>query len=189
MTRSPDDIAQELLVVRCRRRDSQAWNELIERYNDRLFYFVRRLVSDEEGARSVMQEVWVQALRSFRHLKSPERLTSWLYTIARRTAFNHYRGRCATFSRHEEATIENAAEEDDATERLENAELVHFGLNQLELPEREVLTLYFLEAFSVAEIGGILQIPAGTVKSRLSRARSQLRQILEHEAGPKGSRQ
>jgi RNA polymerase sigma-70 factor (ECF subfamily) len=59
---------------------------------------------------------------------------------------------------------------------------VHFGLSRLELASREVLTLHFLEEFSVAEIAGILEIPPGTVKSRLHRARSELRRILDRES-------
>ena len=65
---------------------------------------------------------------------------------------------------------------------LENAELVHFGLGRLGLPEREVLTLYFLDDLTISEIAALLEIPAGTVKSRLFKARRDLRRVLEEEA-------
>jgi RNA polymerase sigma factor (sigma-70 family) len=70
----------------------------------------------------------------------------------------------------------------DDTFHLENAELVHFGLSRLEVPQRELLTLYFLDDLSIAEIATVLEIPPGTVKSRLSAARRELRRILDEEA-------
>jgi RNA polymerase sigma-70 factor (ECF subfamily) len=64
---------------------------------------------------------------------------------------------------------------------LENAELVHLGLGQLGIQEREVLTLFFLDDLRIGEIGAVLEIPEGTVKSRLFKARRDLRRILEME--------
>ncbi len=64
MPRSADEIRLELLVLRCRRREAAAWDELVRLFHDRLFYFVRRLVSSDEQAAVVMQELWMQVLRS-----------------------------------------------------------------------------------------------------------------------------
>jgi RNA polymerase sigma factor (sigma-70 family) len=96
---------------------------------------------------------------------------------------NHYRGRYA----HDEASavdIDSHEPTSDRDEQLDvdNAELIHFGLGRLNLPEREILTLYFLDDLAVAEIAAVLEIPAGTVKSRLSKARSSLRRVLNEEA-------
>jgi RNA polymerase sigma factor (sigma-70 family) len=184
MTRSPDVISAELLVIRCRRRDPEAWGELVDKYNDRLFYYIRRLVSDEHHARELLQDAWVQALRGIGHVRLPERLAPWLYTIARRVVFGHYRKQ---FDEPDAAAVEsldNIAEPEPETDsQFANAELVHFGLSQIGLVEREVLTLHFLEEFSVEQIAGILEVPRGTVKSRLWRARTELRRVLEREAG------
>ncbi len=81
------------------------------------------------------------------------------------------------------------ARDHEPFEQFENVELVHFGLNQLPFELREVLTLHFLEEFPVAEISRILEIPEGTVKSRLSRARSELRDLLrsQRDSGPHGA--
>jgi RNA polymerase sigma-70 factor (ECF subfamily) len=64
---------------------------------------------------------------------------------------------------------------------LENAELVHVGLGQLGMPEREVLTLFFLDDLAINEIAALLEIPEGTVKSRLFKARRDLRRVLDEE--------
>lgn len=188
MTRTPEDIRNELLVLRCRRQDAGAWDELVSQFHDRLFYFVRRMVSDEDQAFVVMQETWMQVLRSLRFLQSTDRLTPWLYTIARRMVLNHYRRDFAAADAIGAASFDDVEDDgSDPAAQMENAELIHFALSRIGLLEREVLTLYFLEEFSVGEIARILEIPEGTVKSRLARARSALRQVLEHDAIAKPS--
>ena len=73
MPRSRDDIYDELLVVRCRRGDVDAWDELVGRYSERLFYYVRRLVDRDEEAAPLLQDVWVQVLRSLGALRRADR--------------------------------------------------------------------------------------------------------------------
>ena len=123
------------------------------------------------------------AFRGIRSLRDSSRLAPWLYTIARRTAMNHFRSK---YARRETQTSEvitdETADDQDEQLNLENAELVHFGLGRLGLPEREVLTLYFLDDLTIGEIAALLEIPAGTVKSRLFKARRDLRRVLEEEA-------
>jgi RNA polymerase sigma-70 factor (ECF subfamily) len=176
--------------VRCRRQDESAWDELVRLFHDRLFYFVRRFVRDDDQAAVVMQDVWMQVLRSLSFLKSTDRLAPWLYTIARRTVVNRYRREASDAAASDSEKLDATAEDEhEAFEQFESAELVHFGLSRLDVASREVLTLHFLEEFSVAEIAGILEIPPGTVKSRLHRARSELRKVLDQESQrrPKGA--
>ena len=181
--RSSREIYDELLVTRCRRRDVTAWDELVDRWNDRLLYYLCRLIDHEHDATNALQDVWLNAFRSLRFLRDGSRLAPWLYTIARRTAMNHFRSQ---YSRREIKTSEEAEHEaNDAPDeqlKLQNAELVHFGLGKLGVPEREVLTLCFLDDLTIGEIAVLLEIPAGTVKSRLFRARRDLRRVLEAEA-------
>ncbi len=66
--------------------------------------------------------------------------------------------------------------------QFDNADLVHYGLSQLGMTDREVLTLFFLEDLAIQEIAELLEIPLGTVKSRLFKARRELRRILEKES-------
>jgi RNA polymerase sigma-70 factor (ECF subfamily) len=182
MSRSRREIYDELLIIRCRRGDGSAWNELVERWNDRLYYYLRRLIDNEADAANALQEVWYQAFRGLRKLKDDARLSAWLYTITRRIAVNHYRQEA---SRHEsnrgEMPAPATSDEEDPEIQFDNAELVHFGLSQLDLPEREVLTLYFLEDLSTAEMAEVIGVPVGTVKSRLFKARRTMKAILERE--------
>jgi RNA polymerase sigma-70 factor (ECF subfamily) len=184
VTRSADEIYDELLVTRCRRQDAAAWNELVDRYHARLLYYLRRLVDDEDRAGNLLQDVWLHVLRGIWTLQDGTRLAPWLYTIARRRALTDFRGE---YSRPEAAGTEavDTAEEQDGggQSQFDNAELVHFGLSRIGLAEREVLTLHFLEDLSLAEIAEVLDIPEGTVKSRLFKARRELRSVLEREQG------
>ena len=181
--RTSREIYDELLVTRCKGRDVAAWDELVRRWNGRLLYYLRRLIDQESDATSALQDVWLQALRGIHSLRQGSRLAPWLYTIARRMAMNHYR---RDYARHEETSHESIEpqtdEADDENLRFENAELIHFGLAQLGVPEREVLTLFFLEDLTIGEIAEVIGIPSGTVKSRLFKARRDLRVVLEREA-------
>jgi RNA polymerase sigma-70 factor (ECF subfamily) len=179
--RSSQQIYDELLATRCQRRDLAAWDELVDRWNDRLLYYLRRLIDHEQDATNALQDVWLHAFRGIHSLQDRSRLAPWLYTIARRTAMTHYRSK---FARRETSNL-NAEEIVDVADEqltLENAELVHFGLGRLALPEREVLTLFFLDDLTTTEIAALLEIPTGTVKSRLFRARRDLRRVLDEEA-------
>jgi RNA polymerase sigma-70 factor (ECF subfamily) len=183
MNRASSEIFDELLVTRCQQRDLAAWDELVRRWNDRLLYYVRRLIDDEQDATNALQDVWLHAIRGIRSLREGSRLAPWLYTIVRRTAMTHFR---RDYLRREESATELFAGESgefpEEQLQLDNAELVHYGLGQIGLPEREVLTLFFLEDLTIKEIAELLGIPRGTVKSRLFKARGDLRRVLDKEA-------
>lgn len=182
MSRTSREIYDELLVTRCQRRDVAAWDELVQRWSDRLFYYLRRLIDDEQDAANALQDVWLRAIRGIQSLRDGSRLAPWLYTIARRTAMDHFRESYANLEVSTSDTLANESEDVAATEaEFENAELVHYGLGQLGLVEREALTLFFLEDLTLKEIAVLLAVPVGTVKSRLFKARRDLRSVIEKE--------
>ncbi|MFA6472086.1 MAG: sigma-70 family RNA polymerase sigma factor [Candidatus Latescibacterota bacterium] len=171
----------ELLVLRCSRGDKGAFEELIRLWENKLFYYIRRLVTSEEEAWDILQETWIKVFQSVGSLKNPDALPSWLYSIARHSAMDHWRDRFAdvrTEKMDEDVLLEIP---DDKTPDFDNAERVHRGLDRISLSHREVLTLFFLEDFSIEEIASILIIAPGTVKSRLHYAKRALRLVLEKE--------
>jgi RNA polymerase sigma-70 factor, ECF subfamily len=179
--RDQDAIYQELLALRCRRGDQAALEELVRTWEKRLHYFIRQLVSHEQDARDILQQTWLRVLRGIRSLKDPQSLTPWLYQIARNAAFSHARLQAAYRAGLEAHRDVDRAEEDQETFALDQAELVHHALQRLSLPHREVLTLFFLEDLTIAEIADVVGTQAGTVKSRLFYARQALRKILREE--------
>ena len=174
-------VLQELLVLRCKRGEHQAFEQLIRKWQWRLFYFLRRLVSSEEDAWDVLQQVWLKVFKGIKSLSEAQNLPTWLYRIARFTAMSHLRGQYKAQALMEEnSDLEGVAvvEEDFC---CEDAQRVHCALSRISLTHREVLTLFFLNDLSLNQIAEVLDIPIGTVKSRLCYAKRSLRSVLEQE--------
>lgn len=180
MVTQKEQVYYELLILRCRRQDRSAQDELIRCWEKRLFYYVRRLLDDEEDAWDVLQETWLSVLHGIGSIKEPASLPAWLYTVARNKAMSRLRKKCSErelFCDDDIADIGTA----DETLNLQNAEHIHQALGKLSIPHREVLTLFFLEDLSVNEMAEVLQVLPSTVKSRLHYAKRALRAVLEEE--------
>lgn len=142
------------------------------------------LSGGEQEAWVVLQETWIKVLRGIRRLREPHRLPAWLYSIARQTTLSHLRARYSEQSILFESTGDISNIEDCSPElAFDNAEQVHYGLGQISLDHRDVLTLFFLQDLSVEDVAQVLHVPIGTVKSRLYYAKRALRGVLEKEAG------
>jgi RNA polymerase sigma factor (sigma-70 family) len=186
----PDDprgAARELLVLRCRRGERAAWEELVAIWERPLLYYLRRMARSEGEAVAWLQDTWVRVFTSLGTLSDPARLAAWLYMIARRVALRNL-GAIAE-ARGDEIDVHDGADPGrDTLRELEDAEAVHWGLDRLAPAQREVLVLFFLEDLSLREIAEVLGIPVGTVKSRLHTARGELRSLLEHTEDRHGTR-
>ena len=165
-----------MLLLRHRRGDRTAFREIVALWERRLFYYLRRLAGDEQEAWDLLQQTWLKALRGIGSVREPRRLSAWLYTLARRAAADRIAELAADRQRYiDEAVLDGIADENPCPDEFESAALVHWALDKLELAQREILTLFFLEDFSLAEVGEILGLPPGTVKSRLHRASEIIR--------------
>lgn len=174
----PSALAQELLCLRCQRGERAAWGELVRQWERPLHYYIRRMTRSQDEALQVLQETWLQVFSSLPSLRDSSRLAAWLYTLARRAVMRHVGARSGG---KEEESMEGHPEEEDPEDphAHERAEWVHWGLDRLTPSQREVLVLFFLEDLSLREIGALLEIPSGTVKSRLSSARGALKSVLK----------
>ena len=181
MVSKKERIYLEYLVLHCQNQDRAAWEELIKLYEKRLFYYIKQIVVDENDAQNLLQETWLKAVKSINQIYEPAYLTSWLYRIAHNTTLAYLR------KKHIEIGLDSCPEEalpaEAGVESSESfaAERVHEALKSLSLAQREVLTLYFLEDLSMKEISQILDIPVGTVRSRLHYAKCALKTVLEKE--------
>jgi RNA polymerase sigma factor (sigma-70 family) len=175
-------IYNELLVLRCCRGQKDALDELVRTWGPPLFYYIHRIIEDEQEAWSVLQETWVKVLQGIRKLREPRKLPFWLYSIARKTAFGHLRADHSKKAILQTVEASLTAEDCEANCTFDDAEQVHYGLGRISLHHREVLTLFFLQDLSIEEIAGVLEIPVGTVKSRLYHAKRALKTVLGKEA-------
>lgn len=167
----------ELYVVRCQRGDTSAFTAIVEMWERPLFYYLRRLAPSEADTWDLLQETWLRVFRAIRTLHDPRTLPAFLYATARNTAISRLRHRELEGQQLHPLTaaLEASAKESTA---FDDADQVHHALDQLPLPQREALTLYFLQDLSLEEIAGVLAVPLGTVKSRLHYGKAALRKIL-----------
>lgn len=161
-----------LLVVRAQLGDRRSLAELVGHWHDPVWRYVRRMLDGPGRADDVSQEVWAGALRALPKLREPERFAPWLFTIARRSVMDHLREK---YSPAEPVGVEQV--DDEVAAVLDRTQLAE-GLADLPPREREVLILFYLHDLALEDCAQVLQIPPGTVKSRLSRARRLLRDRL-----------
>ena len=182
MASRKEQLQSELLVLRHREGDDRALPELVAMWERPLFYYIRRLVDSEEDAWDLLQDVWCRVLQKIRTLRDSAAFPAWLYTIARNIATDHLRG-TTYFSELSKAEAELNSVNNKVEPSLSafDAEELHSALGRVSLPHREVLTLHFLEGFSLKEIAAIVEAPVGTIKSRLHHAKRALRAVLEKE--------
>jgi len=167
-------------VTRRQQGEPRAWEELVRLWEKRLFFCLRRLLSDEQDAWDALQETWLQVLGGLHSLREPASLPTWLYRIARNTAMGRLRTQYQDRALVEEVPS-RLEEEPDVEFSVTEAVQIQRLLGNLPLPHREVLTLFFLDDLSIEEIAAVIQAPLGTVKSRLHYAKQALRRALEEE--------
>ncbi|MEU4096882.1 sigma-70 family RNA polymerase sigma factor [Streptomyces sp. NPDC026673] len=177
-----DDGDGGLLVVRCQLGDREAIGELVRVWHAPLWRYVRGMAGSPHLADDLAQEVWVAVIRGLPRLREPGRFAPWLFTIARRTVADHlrkvYTARETSAARSGAGAEESVAECDDALAGVLTSMAIEAGLSGLPPQEREVLILFHLQDLPLATCAEVLGIPAGTVKSRLHRARRMLRDVL-----------
>ncbi|MBX7254774.1 MAG: sigma-70 family RNA polymerase sigma factor [Candidatus Hydrogenedentes bacterium] len=173
------EIESELCLLRWRQGEGHAFERLVRLWERRLFYYIRRIVVAEEDAWDVLQEVWTAVWRQGAGLRDVTAFRSWVYRIAHNCSVSHLRrtSRCEAL----EGVLDEPLSGEDVTFDRDEAARIHAGLEQLPSGHREILTLFFLEEFSHAEVAEILNIPVGTVKSRLYYAKRALRERLDSE--------
>ena len=179
--KNPSHHQDEATIIRAAQAGSvEAFNRLVEIYDRRLLYFVRKLMGDEQGAFDVLQFVWLSVHRRLLLLRSPDAFRPWVYRIAHDCAVTELRKR----GKRLEVSIDSQPEaelEDSPSDTFvfDQIELVHRGLTELSFEHCRVLTLKFLEDMSIEQIAEIIGTQIGTVKSRLHYAKAALRCWIE----------
>jgi RNA polymerase sigma-70 factor (ECF subfamily) len=178
MIDSTDRLYERVLVLRCQARDEAAFAELVERYQPRLRYYLRKLLPDAQGAEDALQDVWLAVFRAVSRLADLGAFRAWLYRIARDRAWRELRKRGPPHQPLEAVEpIDGRAEEQPFT--AEDVERVHAALDELSTEHREVLVLRYVEDMPYGEIARVVGCQVGTVRSRLHYAKQALRGVLE----------
>ena len=183
--------AEESLVSRCLRGDEAAWEELVRLHTRKVYGLCFRFTNSGEQAQDLTQEVFLRVFRTLRTFHSSEgSFGTWLARVTRNLLIDHYRRtrqERVTDSIEEQLPMleeEGAAagvRPDQAVAGREAGEILQAALQKLSPDLREAVILRDLQEMEYREIAEVLQIPEGTVKSRINRGRAELARLLRKQ--------
>jgi len=174
--------AERALVERCRAGDEQAFQELVDRYKDLVFALIARTVQDRSRAEDLAQDVFLRVHRGLPYFRGEARLSTWIYRIVANACLQQHSGSTPTTSLDDERSRGRATGVADRQfgdfelrDRLEKA------IARLPPHYRLVIAAHYLQGVQYEDIAEALDLPLGTVKTQLHRAKQQLRRLLETE--------
>lgn len=196
-----DPELESKLIARLIARDERAFSELVRTYEQRVFGLVLRMLGNRAEAEDLTQEVFVQVFKAIGSFRGESKLSTWVYRIAVNLCKNR-----AKYLRVRHASEQDQL--DEMADRLPLSQARHANVAQMERPDeamagrqveaivresiaevdesfRECLILCDVEELPYEEIAEITELPIGTVKSRIFRARAQLRELVERKLGEK----
>nr|WP_243141119.1 sigma-70 family RNA polymerase sigma factor [Alkaliphilus pronyensis] len=178
------------LIEESKQGDIESFERLIEPYQKKAFNIAYRMLGNLEDANDVTQEALIKIYRSINKFKGNSRFSTWLYSIVTNSCIDYIRknrrGKVIYLDKDYETEEGNYQLEipdnnnspEILLERKETQYIIHDAINQLTYEHKEVIILRDIEGFSYQEISEILKCSEGTVKSRISRARSSLRILI-----------
>mgnify|MGYP001479568769 FL=1 len=180
--------SDEELIASFQNGNEQAYIELVRRYRNRLMTFVFRFVGDMESSEDIVQDTMVKVFTHKHYYKEIAKFSTWIYTIAGNLAKTELRKR-----KRRKVTLLSQMNTDDRKYEIPSTELqsedivqgeyteryIQKAILQLPLHFRTVVILRDIQELSYEEISNIVNVPLGTVKSRINRARLQLQQTLK----------
>ena len=166
------------LVALCRAGDADAWNELVERFSRYVYAIcVQAFRLSSHDAEDVFQDVFARVYANLDQLRSDDAIRPWIAQLTRRRCIDRLRaGRRESPAEHDQLEPEDA---DETIGAIDEAMAVRAGLDAVGDPCREILDRFFARDESYRAIGEALDIPTGTVASRISRCLAKLRVELE----------
>ncbi len=181
MVQSSKRIVEAYVVTCARLGDRVAREQLVGRYQNKFLRHAYRLLGDAEQAKDAVQDGWVEILRGLPKLQDDGAFPAWAFRIVTRKCAKHIAGLQRTRGILDAVAGEPVADgtAGDESERAADGETVRQALAKLPAGHRAAVALFYMEEMSVAEVAVALEIPVGTVKSRLMHARQKLRAVLE----------
>lgn len=171
------------IISRILNGDLQAFELLVKQYEQLVFYVVNKLVKEKADTEDISQEVFIKVYGNLRNFAFKSKLSTWITSIAYRTALNHIRDHKRDREAQSGMDLEEFYFTTETPEKLSEQKDINGYINRLidemPLPYKSVLTLYHMNELSYQEIEEITGMPEGTVKSYLFRARKLLKDKLK----------
>lgn len=184
---------ETLLIQRCKDGDNEAFDELVAHYERQVFNFAYRISGSHDDALDVTQEAFIRVYNSLRTFRGDSNFTTWMYRIIK----NVYLDLRKKSKSHRLTSLDESIELDENSvmrqivderptpeqivETRERDHKLQLAVNSLPDYQKIIVTLYHVQHKSYEEIALIMELPIGTVKSRLNRARLALSEILRTE--------
>lgn len=181
---------EKRLVERCVRGDNEAFNELIRRFEKQVYNLAYRLTGNHDDAEDVASEAFVRAYSAIRRFRGASAISTWLYRIVTNVYLDERKRRTA----HPQSSLEEYLDVPDGqvkrqiedsspgpeqiAELAERSSVLQAAINSLPDFQKTMIVLFHIQELPYEEIAQILNMPVGTVKSRLNRARRALRDKL-----------
>ncbi len=178
--------SDEELMIKCSKGDRKAFDILFQRYQNRLLNFIYRVVGDEHLAEDLFQETLIRVIKAAPSYKPLARFSTWLYQIALNVCKDELRKKKrrwmidnpAPESGHWEAISSHPVSLEQEVEEREQLGVLRRAIDSLSLEHRMVLVMREYEGLSYEEIASLLDIPVGTVKSRMHYALQRVRNYV-----------
>jgi RNA polymerase sigma-70 factor, ECF subfamily len=170
------------LADRLRRGDPRAFEELVITYQHRVFGVALRMLRNRSEAEEIAQEVFLRVHRAVEDFRGEAKLSTWLYAITSRLCLNRLASGERRMAREGDESLERLRADADPAAHVERVELeaaLQRAITELPDERRIVVVLCDFEGLSYEEIAAALNLPLGTVRSRLHRARTDLKEKLE----------
>ena len=183
-------LTEQELIQSAKNGNTVAFEQLIENHQQRIFSIASRIAGNQDDAADMAQEVLVKVFRNLKHFRGDSKFSTWLYRVATTTCLDEQKKlrRHTAYSLDQELETEEgsvasqvkdtAPTPEEATEQKALRNAIHLAIGKLKDEHKKVILLREVQGLSYDEIARVLQCSEGTVKSRINRARENLKKIL-----------
>ncbi len=186
------DAIVKRIILQVRKGDHNAFGELVELYKDRVFALTYRMLGNRQEAEDVAQEAFIRAYTNIDRYQIDRKFSTWLYRIATNLSIDRMRKKKPDYYLDAEVSgtdgltmySQISTDEqlpDDEVVSLEAQDNIHRAILSLPAKYRSAITLKYIQELSLKEISEILDLPVGTVKTRIHRGREALRKKLREQ--------
>ena len=182
-----NNLSDEKLIEKIRTKNHQLYGEIVKRYQQKLYRYLRYLTNQPDEAEDLVQNVFIKAYRNLFGFDTKRKFSSWIYRIAHNEGVNYLKKmqkiKKVSFQSHNTFLLSGDNSPEDELIRQEIQKKIKECLDELESKYREPLILYYFEDKSYQEISDVLKIPIGTVGTFISRGKLILKVICQKKGG------
>jgi len=169
----------EMIILEIQKGNIDLFSEIIDRYENKLFRYANNIIRDRDKAVDVVQETFIKAYINLNSFKTTKKFSSWIYRITHNESLNAIKKYHKEIPLPEDVDFKSSDDTEEEFIQKETTEMVSKCLHSIPVLFSEPLSLFFIEEKSYEEISDILQIPMGTVATRISRAKIIMKKICQ----------